>query len=84
MFEGTFLDSPKYPKLNEVLEKLAKEKNVTKSAIALSWILRIPGKMQAVIGTTSPKHLKEAAQATSSLLNRKEWYQIYLTQHPLP
>lgn len=84
MFEGTFLDSPKYPKLNAVLDQLAKAKGVTKSAIALSWILRIPGKMQAIIGTTSPDHLKEAAAASSELLTRAQWYEIYLTQHPLP
>lgn len=84
VFEGTFLNSPKYPKLNAILEKLAKEKGVTPSAIALSWILRIPGKMQAIIGTTSPTHLKESAQASSTLLSREEWYAIYLTQHPLP
>ena len=83
-FEGTFLNSAKYPYLNAILDQLAQDKGVTPSAIALSWILRIPGKMQAVIGTTSPKHLQEAAKASSDLLSREEWYQIYLTQHPLP
>lgn len=83
-FEGSFLNSPKYPYLNALLDQFAQDLHVSPSAIALSWILRIPGKMQAVIGTTSPEHLAEAAQASSKLLTRQQWYQIYLTQHPLP
>ena len=34
--------------------------------------------MQAVVGTTNPKHLIEASQATNFNLTRKEWYEIYL------
>ena len=37
------------------------------TAIALAWVLRYPGKMQAVIGTTKPQHvLFEAGKARNS------------------
>lgn len=77
-FEGTFLGSEKYPKLNVVLNRLAEEKGVTAGAIALAWILRYPAKMQAVIGTTKPARVKESAAAADVALTKKEWYEIYL------
>lgn len=76
-FEGVFLGSEKYPKLNAVLDRMAEEKGVTNTAIALAWILRYPGKMQAVIGTTKPGRVKESAAATDITLSKKEWYEIY-------
>lgn len=84
-FEGVFLDNEKFPKLNSVLKRLAKEKGVTPTAIALAWILRYPAKMQAVIGTTKPERIIESAKATEITLTREEWYEIYLSAgHQLP
>ena len=78
-FEGIFLGSEKYPELNKVLNRLAEEKNVTNTAIALAWILKYPAKMQAVIGTTKPARVKDSAAATEVDLSKKEWYEIYLS-----
>ena len=78
-FEGTFLDSDLYPDLNKVLDRIAEKNNVTKAAVAIAWILRIPGKMQAVIGTTDPKHVRETAKCTEFDLSRTEWYEIYMS-----
>lgn len=77
-FEGVFLNSEKYADLNQVLDRLAEEKNVTPSAIAFAWILRYPGTMQAVTGTTKISRIREAAMATDVTISRKEWYEIYL------
>lgn len=77
-FRGNFVGNEKFQALNQVLERLAIKYGVTSSTIAISWILRYPAKMQAVVGTTNPKHLIEASQATNFSLTRKEWYEIYL------
>lgn len=77
-FKGNFVGNEKFQALNQVLERLAIKYGVTSSTIAVSWILRYPAKMQAVVGTTNPKHLIEASQATNFSLTRKEWYEIYL------
>lgn len=77
-FKGNFVGNEKFQALNQVLERLAIKYGVTSSTIAISWILRYPAKMQAVVGTTNPKHLIEASQATNFNLTRKEWYEIYL------
>ena len=77
-FRGNFVGNEKFQALNQVLECLAIKYGVTSSTIAISWILRYPAKMQAVVGTTNPKHLREVSQAANFSLTRKEWYEIYL------
>ena len=77
-FKGNFVGNEKFQALNQVLDRLAIKYGVTSSTIAISWILRYPAKMQAVVGTTNPKHLIEASQAANFSLTRKEWYEIYL------
>lgn len=77
-FKGNFVGNEKFQALNQVLDRLAIKYGVTSSTIAISWILRYPAKMQAVVGTTNPKHLREVSQAGNFCLTRKEWYEIYL------
>ena len=77
-FKGNFVGNEKFQALNQVLDCLAIKYGVTPSTIAISWILRYPAKMQAVVGTTNPKHLREVSQAANFSLTRKEWYEIYL------
>lgn len=83
--EGTFLNNPDYQKLNDVMQELADEYNVTKSAIAIAWLLRHPACMQPIVGTTSPAHLKESVAACDIELTRQQWYDLYLAgDKPLP
>ena len=83
--DGTFIDNPKYAKLNQELENLAKKYNVEKNAIALAWILRHPANIMPIVGTTSKKHLLEMVKATNIHLTREEWYNLYLASgHKLP
>ncbi|RSK22472.1 aldo/keto reductase family oxidoreductase [Streptococcus oralis] len=77
-FKGNFVGNEKFQALNQVLDRLTIKYGVTPSTIAISWILRYPAKMQAVVGTTNPKHLREVSQAVNFSLTRKEWYEIYL------
>ncbi|VKM68637.1 aldo/keto reductase family oxidoreductase [Streptococcus pneumoniae] len=77
-FKGNFVGNEKFQALNQVLDRLAIKYGVTSSTIAVSWILRYPAKMQAVVGTTNPKHLREVSRAANFSLTRKEWYEIYL------
>ena len=84
-FEGVFIGSDKYPKLNALLDKLAEKYNVTPTTIASAWILRHPAKMQLISGSTSPKRIKDIAAASDITLTREEWYQLYLAAgHILP
>lgn len=78
MFEGTFIDNPKFPELNQALEELGNKYGVSKAAIAIAWILRHPAKMQAIVGTMNPQHLIDVATAADLNLTHHEWYQLYL------
>lgn len=71
--------------LSALLEELAQVYGVTPNAIALSWILRLPGSVQTVIGTTRPQRIKEMAAAANITLTRAQWYALYQAAgHPIP
>lgn len=76
-FEGVFLDNPKFLELNQVLDRMAKEKGVTNSALAVAWILRHPAKIQTIVGTTNKERLAAICKASDIVLSRQEWYEIY-------
>ena len=78
MFGGCFVDHPDFPELNKVLGELGEKYGVTKTAIAIAWILRHPAKMQAIAGTMNPQHLKELCDAANVELTHQEWYRLYL------
>ena len=78
MFGGTFIDNPDFPELNAVLAGLAEREGVSKTAVAIAWILRHPAKMQAIIGTMNPAHVADACAASDVSLSHHDWYQLYL------
>ena len=83
--DGTFIDNPKYEKVNLKLDELAKKYDVTKNAIAISFILRHPSNILPIVGTTSIIHLLEMVKAVNITLTKEEWYSLYLSAgHILP
>lgn len=84
-FAGTFIDNPKFPKLNKELQKLADKYGVGKNAIATAWILKWPGQVQVIMGTMTPAHIVDSAKGAEVQLTRQEWYDLYLAAgHELP
>ncbi|EAK8479159.1 aldo/keto reductase family oxidoreductase [Listeria monocytogenes] len=76
-FEGVFLDNDKFPELNTTIDKIAADKGVTNSAIAVAWIQRHPASFQTVVGTMNPGRIADIAKASDVTLSREEWYEIY-------
>ncbi len=76
-FEGVFLDNDKFPELNKTIDKIAADKGVTNSAIAVAWIQRHPASFQTVVGTMNPERIADIAKASDVTLSREEWYEIY-------
>jgi predicted oxidoreductase len=76
-FEGVFVDNPKFPELNKVLDTISAEYGVTKTGMAIAWLQRHPSKMQSVIGTTNPGRVKEVVDACKIDLSRPHWYEVY-------
>jgi predicted oxidoreductase len=77
-FEGVFLGSDKFPKLNAKIDEIAKKYSVANTTIAIAWLLRHPAKFQPVTGTMNPGRLKDCMKAESIVLTKDEWYAIYL------
>ena len=78
-FGGCFVDDPELPELNRVLGELGERYGVSKTAIAIAWILRHPAKIQAIVGTMNPAHLKDICAASKVDLTHNEWYRLYLS-----
>ena len=77
-FKGVFVDNPAFPKLNAALDEIALRESVSKTAVAIAWILRHPANMQAVMGTMNPAHMKDACDAVKVTLSHHDWYRLYL------
>ena len=77
-FEGVFLGSPQFPKLNKKSDEIAKNHSVSPTTIALAWLLRHPARFQPVTGTMKAERLKECVKAAEVTLSREEWYEIFL------
>lgn len=83
--EGSFIDNPNYPEVNEALDCIAEKYAVSKAAIAIAWILRHPANMQVITGTMNCEHLKDVCKAANVRLSNREWYELYTAAgHKLP
>ena len=78
MFKGCFVDHPDFPELNFALGEIGEKYGVSKTAVAIAWILRHPAHMQAIAGTMNPDHLKDICAVSKVDLTHREWYRLYL------
>lgn len=69
-----------------VLETIAKTHGTSRVVIALAWLLKHPGKIIPIVGSTNPDRIREAVKATEIELTREEWYQLLIAARgePLP
>lgn len=69
-----------------VLDQVAKARGVSRTAVALAWLLKHPSKIQPIVGSTDPQRIREAAKADELELTREEWYRLLLAARgePLP
>lgn len=74
------------PALLAVLDELATRENVTRSAIAVAFVLAHPSRPVAIIGTQTPSRITELSLATSVSLARTDVYAIIQASDgsPLP
>lgn len=70
-------ENESYRKVIEMIGDLSRKYTVSREAIVLAWLLRLPAGIQAVIGTTNPERIRACAQATLLDLSREEWYALY-------
>ena len=74
---GSFVDNKKYKSLNKVIDELAEKYGTTATGMAIAWLLRLPEKMQPIVGSTNPDRIKAVAEAADITISREDWYRIY-------
>lgn len=76
--QGVFLKNKNFPELNTKIAEIAEKYQVSDTTIALAWIMRIPAKIQPIIGSMNIQRVRDCIKATSIQLTKDEWYEIYL------
>lgn len=73
-------------KLIEALDQAATEHGVSRTAIALAWLLKHPSGIIPIVGSNDPAHIQDATKADAVELSRDQWYRILLAARgkPLP
>jgi len=73
-------------KVREALDKTAADHGVSRTVIALAWLLKHPAKIIPIVGSNKPENIRDAAKADDVELTRDQWYRILLAARgkPLP
>jgi predicted oxidoreductase len=68
------------------LDLVAKRKGVSRTAVALAWLLKHPSGIIPIVGTTNPESIRDATRAGEIDLTREEWYRLLAIARtePLP
>ncbi len=75
---GAFLGNPAFEDVNKKLREVAEKYGVSDTGMAIAWLLRLPEKMQPVVGSTNLTRLEEISKASDINLSREDWYSLYL------
>ena len=64
------------PALAVALDGLAEREGVDRSVIALAWVLALPSRPVAIVGSQRPERLRAATSALRVRLDRRDWYHL--------
>jgi predicted oxidoreductase len=64
--------------LIEVLDQTAKKYGVSRSVIAIAWLLKHPSRMIPIIGSNNAQRIREAVKADDIDLTREDWYHLLI------
>lgn len=62
----------------KVLDEIAGARHVSRTAVALAWLLKHPSRMIPIVGSTDPQRIRDAARAAEVELTREEWYRLLI------
>jgi predicted oxidoreductase len=63
--------------LAEQISTYAEQKETSKEAIALAWLLKHPIGIQPIVGTTNQERIANSCKADEIELSREEWYTLF-------
>jgi predicted oxidoreductase len=56
------------------LDKIAQEHCVSRTVVAIAWLLKHPSQIVPIVGSCEPEHIREAVRADELDLSREDWY----------
>jgi predicted oxidoreductase len=62
--------------IREILDLIARDRETTRPIVAVAWLLRHPGKIMPIVGSTDPARILELARAVDLEMSRDEWYRL--------
>lgn len=74
---GAFLNDDRYAKLTDTLRTIGEKYGLDETGMSIAWLLRLPDKMQPVVGTTNPDRVRQAARAADVGISAADWYAVY-------
>jgi predicted oxidoreductase len=66
------------------LDAIAGARGVSRTVVALAWLLKHPARIQPIIGTINPDRIREATKAADLELTREEWYRLLIAARGEP
>jgi predicted oxidoreductase len=66
------------------LDAIARARGVSRTVVALAWLLKHPARIQPIIGTINPDRIREATKASDLELTREEWYRLLIAARGEP
>lgn len=72
------------PEVNDHIEQVAEEKGITMAQVSLAWVLHQDAVDAPIVGTTSVKHLEDAAEALEIELSDSDLEYLEEPYEPLP
>jgi predicted oxidoreductase len=66
------------------LDAIAGARGVSRTVVALAWLLKHPARIQPIIGTVKPERIREATKAADLDLTREEWYRLLVAARGEP
>jgi predicted oxidoreductase len=79
-------DDTRAGRVAQALDALAQPRGVSRTVLALAWIMAHPARPIPIVGSQRPERIREAAQALRVKLTRPDWYSVLVAARgePLP
>ena len=63
-------------KLVDMLDQIAAKYGVSRTVMALAWLMKHPSKIIPIVGSAKPPHIDDAVKADTIDVDREDWYRL--------
>ena len=72
--------------VRDQLDEIGAKHGVSRTVVALAWLLKHPSEIIPIIGSTKPENIQDATKADALDMSREDWYRLLVAARgePLP